>query len=163
VLEAGEALYLGANEPHAYLAGECVECMAASDNVVRAGLTPKFKDVETLTSMLTYVDGPPHIVTGEEIGPNVFRYVTPVNEFLVDRATLSPGSQATLPSSPGVSIIMVLSGGGTIEEFPEDSVGGAGLLHSVDAGAVFVASADTFIRLRTLEHSMVLFRAAERY
>ena len=83
VLEPGEALYLGANEPHAYLAGECVECMAASDNVVRAGLTPKFKDVETLTSMLTYVDGPPHIVTGEEIGPNVFRYVTPVKEFLV--------------------------------------------------------------------------------
>lgn len=28
--------------------------MACSDNVVRAGLTPKFKDVDTLVSMLTY-------------------------------------------------------------------------------------------------------------
>jgi mannose-6-phosphate isomerase len=28
--------------------------MAASDNVVRAGLTPKFKDVDTLVDMLTY-------------------------------------------------------------------------------------------------------------
>ena len=28
--------------------------MACSDNVVRAGLTPKFKDVATLCDMLTY-------------------------------------------------------------------------------------------------------------
>jgi mannose-6-phosphate isomerase class I len=53
-LKPGEALFLGANEPHAYLSGECVECMATSDNVVRAGLTPKFIDVPTLCSMLTY-------------------------------------------------------------------------------------------------------------
>lgn len=53
-LKIGEALYLGANEPHAYLYGECVECMATSDNVVRAGLTPKKLDVQTLCSILTY-------------------------------------------------------------------------------------------------------------
>lgn len=33
---------------------DCVECMACSDNVVRAGLTPKLKDVPTLVEMLTY-------------------------------------------------------------------------------------------------------------
>ena len=53
-LSPGEALYIGANEPHAYLSGECIECMATSDNVVRAGLTPKYKDIQTLRSMLTY-------------------------------------------------------------------------------------------------------------
>jgi mannose-6-phosphate isomerase len=53
-LNSGEALYLGANEPHAYLYGECIECMATSDNVVRAGLTPKLRDIQTLCSMLTY-------------------------------------------------------------------------------------------------------------
>ena len=37
----GEAMFLRANLPHAYLSGDCVECMACSDNVVRAGLTPK--------------------------------------------------------------------------------------------------------------------------
>lgn len=42
-LGSGEAIYLAANEPHAYVAGELVECMAASDNVIRAGLTPKFR------------------------------------------------------------------------------------------------------------------------
>ena len=35
-----------------------MECMASSDNVVRAGFTPKFKDVPTLTSMLTYSYAP---------------------------------------------------------------------------------------------------------
>ena len=37
----GEAMFLRANLPHAYLSGDCVECMACSDNVLRAGLTPK--------------------------------------------------------------------------------------------------------------------------
>ena len=72
-MQPGEALFLGANEPHAYLYGDCVECMAASDNVVRAGLTPKFKDVETLTSMLTYTDGPPITISPAEIAPDVVR------------------------------------------------------------------------------------------
>lgn len=56
-LVPGQALVLAANEPHAYLSGNCVECMATSDNVVRAGLTPKFKDSVTLVNMLTYNQG----------------------------------------------------------------------------------------------------------
>jgi hypothetical protein len=39
-LNPGEAMFLGPNEPHAYLFGDCVECMATSDNVVRAGVSP---------------------------------------------------------------------------------------------------------------------------
>lgn len=42
-MNPGEAIYLAANEPHAYVAGELVEVMATSDNVIRAGLTPKFR------------------------------------------------------------------------------------------------------------------------
>lgn len=53
-LKKGEAIYLSANVPHAYLYGDGVECMACSDNVVRAGLTPKFKDVQVLCDMLDY-------------------------------------------------------------------------------------------------------------
>ena len=54
VLQPGEAVYMAANEPHAYLAGECAEGMATSDNVVRAGLTPKLRDTAILCEMLTY-------------------------------------------------------------------------------------------------------------
>ncbi|CAB1323571.1 unnamed protein product [Coregonus sp. 'balchen'] len=58
VLEPGDAMFLGANEPHAYLNGDCIECMACSDNTVRAGLTPKFIDVNTLCEMLNYSPAP---------------------------------------------------------------------------------------------------------
>ena len=37
---------------------DCMECMACSDNVVRAGLTPKFRDVHTLCEMLDYTGRP---------------------------------------------------------------------------------------------------------
>ena len=57
-LEPGQAIFLAANMPHAYLSGDCVECMATSDNVVRAGLTPKYRDVNLLINMLTYESGP---------------------------------------------------------------------------------------------------------
>jgi mannose-6-phosphate isomerase len=40
--------------PHAYIRGELCECMINSDNVVRGGLTPKLKDIDTLLSMLPY-------------------------------------------------------------------------------------------------------------
>jgi mannose-6-phosphate isomerase len=40
-LQSGEALYLPAGTPHAYLRGVGLEVMAASDNVLRMGLTNK--------------------------------------------------------------------------------------------------------------------------
>ena len=56
-LNEGQSLFVPANTPHAYITGEIIECMAASDNVVRCGLTPKFKDVDILCDMLTYRTG----------------------------------------------------------------------------------------------------------
>ena len=54
ILAPGEAMFLQAKDPHAYINGDIIECMAASDNVVRAGFTPKFKDVKNLVDMLTH-------------------------------------------------------------------------------------------------------------
>ena len=56
-LKPGQALYLPANEPHAYLSGNVVECMATSDNVVRAGLTLKHRDTSVLCETLSYKQG----------------------------------------------------------------------------------------------------------
>lgn len=47
-LRPGEAMFLYAETPHAYLKGVGVEVMANSDNVLRAGLTPKYIDVPEL-------------------------------------------------------------------------------------------------------------------
>lgn len=53
-LKEGEAIFLPANEPHAYISGDIIECMATSDNVIRAGLTPKLRDVKVLCKSLTF-------------------------------------------------------------------------------------------------------------
>ncbi|CAD7930585.1 unnamed protein product [Amoebophrya sp. A25] len=52
--DRGNFLFCEAFVPHAYLSGDCVECMALSDNVIRAGLTPKFKDVDLLLQCVKY-------------------------------------------------------------------------------------------------------------
>lgn len=64
-----------------------MECMACSDNVVRAGLTPKYKDVETLCEMLEYKPSTasdnifqPHKDTSD---PYVTIYDPPVKDFSV--------------------------------------------------------------------------------
>ena len=41
--------------------------MATSDNVVRAGLTPKLRDVETLCGMLTYAQERPPVLRGDAL------------------------------------------------------------------------------------------------
>ncbi|CCW70640.1 unnamed protein product [Phytomonas sp. Hart1] len=53
-LQPGQALFMSDSEPHAYISGDGVEIMACSDNVVRGGLTPKWKDVKLLIEMLRY-------------------------------------------------------------------------------------------------------------
>lgn len=50
----GEWFLIDADIPHCYIQGELMECMINSDNVVRGGLTPKLKDIDTLLKMLPY-------------------------------------------------------------------------------------------------------------
>jgi mannose-6-phosphate isomerase len=56
VLSPGEALYLPAGNIHAYLHGLGIEVMAASDNVLRGGLTTKHIDVPELLSVLDFCE-----------------------------------------------------------------------------------------------------------
>ncbi|KAM7268286.1 hypothetical protein ACFE04_010452 [Oxalis oulophora] len=115
-LNPGEALYIGANEPHAYLSGECIECMATSDNVVRAGLTPKYRDVDTLCSMLTYEQDFPEILKGFTIkeSPYITKYQPPFDEFEVDSAILPQGASVEFPAVEGPSIYLVTAGEGVL-------------------------------------------------
>lgn len=115
-LRPGEALFLAANEPHAYISGNCVECMACSDNVVRAGLTPKFKDVDTLCSMLTYNP----ILPSEVIFPSTPRdqhscsFQPPIADFAVNKLEVPSGATYILSGVSSASIILVIEGDGSI-------------------------------------------------
>lgn len=84
-LEPGQAIFLPAKEPHAYLSGDCIECMACSDNVVRAGLTPKYKDVETLLAMLNYVgsSGQSKIFQPQVVDEHTLLFAPSVDDFAV--------------------------------------------------------------------------------
>ncbi|XP_016446651.1 mannose-6-phosphate isomerase 2-like [Nicotiana tabacum] len=148
-LNPGEALYLGSNEPHAYLYGESVECMANSDNVIRAGLTPKHRDVKILCSMLTYRQGFPEILKGTVVNPYTMRYLPPFDEFEVDRCILPQQSTTVFPSIPGPSIFLVMGGEGTMTT-SSDKV--------VTEGDVLFASANTKITVATLS-GLHLYRA----
>ncbi len=86
-LEKGQGVFIGPGIPHAYLKGNIVECMATSDNVVRAGLTWKFKDVETLLDILSYDTQPVSVLGGNLDRPEVV-YQTPATEFQVSRWTM---------------------------------------------------------------------------
>ncbi|MER8183268.1 mannose-6-phosphate isomerase, class I [Kitasatospora sp. NPDC094015] len=88
VLRPGEALYLGAGVPHAYLRGTGVELMANSDNVLRCGLTPKHVDVPELLRVVDFRAGRPQILHPEP-GPDGERhYPVPIDEFRLSRYTL---------------------------------------------------------------------------
>lgn len=61
-LKKGESFVMNPHEPHSYIRGEILEVMALSDNVVRLGLTPKFKDCDTMMKMLTWDMGKKQLV-----------------------------------------------------------------------------------------------------
>ncbi|KAJ3321540.1 Mannose-6-phosphate isomerase [Boothiomyces sp. JEL0866] len=113
-LKPGQAIFLAANEPHAYLSGDCIECMAASDNVVRSGLTPKYKDVDTLVAMLTYNYGSAEkqILNGDVVTKHTKEYNPPIEEFSIYQTILQNESEIQ-PGVQGPSIIIVVNGNGT--------------------------------------------------
>ena len=51
-MRAGEGIFQRARLPHAYLRGQNIELMAASNNVLRAGLTPKHIDIGELLRII---------------------------------------------------------------------------------------------------------------
>ncbi|MBT2493332.1 mannose-6-phosphate isomerase, class I [Streptomyces sp. ISL-96] len=100
-LQPGEALFLGAGVPHAYLSGLGVEIMANSDNVLRCGLTPKHVDVPELLRIVRFEARDPGILRPEPTSPaDEEVYDTPIDEFRLSRYVLAPGaSPRTLPSA----------------------------------------------------------------
>ncbi|KAK5116970.1 Mannose-6-phosphate isomerase [Meristemomyces frigidus] len=152
-LSPGEAMFLKADDIHAYLSGDIIECMAASDNVVRAGFTPKFKDVKNLTSMLTYNYAP---ISEQKMSPTDYHfcklnteayksssaatlYDPPIEEFSVVRAALnSSGSKVTFEAINGPSIVICTQGSGKIIVGPKTEDLAAGFVYFVGATAELV-------------------------
>lgn len=134
-----------------------MECMAASDNVVRAGFTPKFKDVDTLIGMLTYSYAP---IEEQKLEPTPYRglgnsvvYDPPIGEFSVLKTVLADGAAETVPGIDGPSILIGTKGTGKI------SVGSN--TQPVEEGYIFFVGAGEEVVLKAGEgvKEFIVFRA----
>lgn len=132
VLRRGEGVFLRAGLLHAYLAGLGVEIMAASDNVLRGGLTPKHIDVPELLSILdTTTEEVP--VLRPAVDGAITSYPVPVADFALRRVTMAGEPVVVEVTGPA----MVVSTAGDLAVSGADAVE-----HPVAVGAVVFASAD---------------------
>lgn len=131
-LRRGEAIFLRAGLLHAYLEGLGVEIMAASDNVLRGGLTPKRIDVPELLSILDATPGAVPVLRPTEEGA-ITDYPAPVPDFALRRVTLSGTPVDIEVTGP----TMVLATAGSVEVATED-----GEPRSIAVGSAAFATAD---------------------
>ena len=140
--------------------------MASSDNVVRAGFTPKFQDIPTLTSMLTYSYAP---ISEQKMHPVDYPYVTlndkaysssssailydpPIEEFSVVKTELKKtGAKATFAPIDGPSIFICTSGSGKISVGPK--------VKEVKEGYVFFVGATAEAVLESEGGNLTTFKA----
>ncbi|RMZ90928.1 hypothetical protein DV736_g1828, partial [Chaetothyriales sp. CBS 134916] len=153
----GQAMYLKADDIHAYISGDIIECMASSDNVIRAGFTPKFQDVNTLVDILTYDHNPPEqqLLHATEYpfaklnaaayssASSALLYDPPIEEFAVVRTALRrAGAKVTFEPLAGPSIVLATSGSGTISVGPKQEQIKEGWVYFVGATAELVLEND---------------------
>lgn len=85
-MKKGEGIMQGAQLPHAYLRGQNIELMAASDNVLRAGLTPKFVAIDELLRLVDCTSITPKIIAKpqESLSTSLSNYPATVDDFTLD-------------------------------------------------------------------------------
>jgi mannose-6-phosphate isomerase len=112
-LRPGDAMFLPAGGVHLYLHGLAVEIMASSDNVLRAGFTPKHVDVDELLRTVDYVAAPPILIAPEDFhgATRVFR--APVDDFELSVTAVDDDLVHPLPGL-GPRILLCLGGEVTI-------------------------------------------------
>lgn len=109
-LEPGEALFLDAGSPHAYIQGLGIEVMAASDNVLRGGLTQKNIDLPELEKVINFEPNDQLTIHPREISKGLFHYECAAEDFMVYRAELSGSVVMADLNLPGESIVLCTAG-----------------------------------------------------
>ena len=123
VLSPGEALYVPADGIHAWLAGDIVECMARSDNVLNVGFCPRADrdNIELFTSTLTFHA---HRVEDMMLKPEpsaksrhgkTLEYRPELGEFNMLVTRLSRREEDVVEAIDGLSVLIVTKGEGSME------------------------------------------------
>ncbi|BCJ44581.1 putative mannose-6-phosphate isomerase ManA [Actinoplanes ianthinogenes] len=150
-LTPGEAIWMPAGNLHAYLHGLGVELMAASDNVLRGGLTPKRVDVAELLRVLRFETLDDPLLHGAEVAPGVTSWRVPVRDFEMFRIELTGDRPPVKLPGRGPRIILGVAGDVHVGEehgipvtLPPGTAAyapaSAGPLTAAGLGTVFVAA-----------------------
>ena len=138
-LQPGQAMFLDAQTPHAYLKGTGVEIMANSDNVLRAGLTPKYMDVDELVANTRFIPVPAdQLLTTPIIDGVVSNYPVPVDDFCFQVITLNAADVACThyqQTVVGAEILLCIEGEMSIQTDAQEL--------ALKAGQSTFVSADT--------------------
>ena len=119
-LDEGQVVYIPPREIHCYLSGECIECQACSDNVIRAGLTPKRKNVNLLCDLANFVFEEPQKKLMKPLIENAFTqlYKPPIPDFAVAKISIKKHDFELVKLLPrkSSSFLMVFEGRGEFIE-----------------------------------------------
>lgn len=137
-LHPGEALFVPAGGVHAYFSGLGVEIMAASDNVLRAGLTEKHVDVPEMLECVDYVAAPPVRIAPEIVHDGSRAFYAPVDDFelfVTSVGSADAGAGYTTLPGRGPRVLLCLEG-------RTDVSGTTGMVTLEQGEAAFVSAAD---------------------
>ena len=142
-LAPGEAIWMPAGNLHAYLRGAGVELMAASDNVLRGGLTPKRVDVDELLKVLVFevLDDP--ILPSSPVAPGVVTWPVPVRDFELYGVDLDGTRPPAEVPAAGPRIVLAVAGdifvGESRDGTPVELAPGNAAYAPADAGPIKLA------------------------
>lgn len=122
-LKRGEALFVADGEVHAYIKGFGLEVMLPSDNVVRVGLTSKYKDAESFLELSNFTPTKSPLIVSPRRDSFRDTYQGFGADFSVHR--ISSGAQEFALASPSVCFVesgFARVGHGTKTEFEAGDV-----------------------------------------
>ena len=157
-LEAGDAIYVPADCPHAYLSGDIVECMARSNNVLNTGFCPRAKrdDIDLFTKALTFA---PHNAKDVMLGASksskgimgkTVEYAPPMSEFNMLMTKLQAGEREMHKKIAGPSVIFATDGAGKMKAGEQE--------FEIDEGYIFFAGQGVELELSS-EKDLEVYRA----
>ncbi len=145
-LAPDDAVHLPAGNLHAYLAGAGVEVMAASDNVLRGGLTPKHVDVDELLAVLRFEPGVPPGPAVRPLTPGVTAYDAGEDAFALVRVRPADATGGVATIEPAGPSLLLATGGDVDLAGPDGGLtlaGGDGAFVAPGRGPIEVSGSGT--------------------
>ena len=157
-LSIGEAIYIPADAPHAYLSGDIVECMARSNNVLNTGFCPRpdRDDIGLFTETMQFAPHSAEQVSLPAQSSNrgvlgkTEEYRPDMSEFNMLKTTLQRMEKEVVEAINGPSVLFATSGRGMLQAEGKD--------YEISAGYVFFIGTGVETTF-TAEDGLEIYRA----